>query len=261
VTRVTTLIIAAVVALWIGGGAGAGWDGVAAQGRATGTIEGHVRLTGPAPANPIIRMGADPMCGRMNARKRQDQQIVVRAADGGLANVFVDLQGTFPATPVSSEQVKIDQRGCIYTPRVVGARVGQTLVITNSDSVLHNLHSISSKGNDFNVSQPQAGMVFNVTLKNEETMLRVKCDVHGWMTSYVGVVTHPYFAVSATTGSFTIANVPAGKQTIRAWHELYGRLMQSVDVKPGATTTVEFEYTGAEKPAAAQIRDLIIPAA
>ena len=234
---------------------------VTAQGGGTGTISGHVKLTGLAPANPRILMGRDPVCAKLNSGARPVQQLVTRSADGGLANVLVELQGTFPNTPVSSDPVEIDQRNCIYLPRVVGARVGQTLRVMNGDMVFHNLHAISAKNNSFNVSQPQAGMAFNYQLKAEEKMLRLKCDVHSWMFAYVAVETHPYFAVTKDGGAYSIANVPAGKYTIRAWHERYGWVPEMVEVKPGATATVDFAYTGNEKPAAdsASIRDVIVP--
>lgn len=222
--------------------------GTAASQTGSGTIQGTVRLMGPAPANPIIRMGADPRCSKLYAGKRLTQETVLRSADGGLANVFVYVQGTFPETPAPSEPVTIDQQGCIYRPHVMGARVGQTLQIRNSDPTLHNLHSLSARGNTFNVSQPAAGMVFTHALKNEEVMLHIKCDVHSWMHTYVGVVKSPYFAVSGETGTFRMANVPAGKYTLQAWHERYGPMMQSVDVRAGATATVDFAYSGTEKP-------------
>ena len=100
----------------------------------TGTIKGRVRLTGKLPGNPIIRMGMDPMCSRMNAGKRILQEYVVATVEGNLANVFVHLQGNVPQTPVSTQSVMIDQKGCVFVPRVVGVRVGQTLQIKNSDS-------------------------------------------------------------------------------------------------------------------------------
>lgn len=225
---------------------------------ATGTIIGHVRLMSPAPPNPIIRMGGDPRCSRALAGKRVTQDLVVRSADGGLANAFVNLQGSFPATPVPSEAVSIDQRNCIFVPRVIGARVGQTLQITNSDPTAHNVHSLSTKGNAFNTGQPLKGMVHKVQLKADE-IVRITCDIHSWMVAYVGVTTHPYFAVSSTGGAFTIARVPAGRHTIQVWHEQYGRLTRMVDVKPGATTSVEFSYTGKEKPSAAGLQDLVVP--
>jgi plastocyanin len=257
---VKRLIIA--VALGAIGAAGITHTSVAvAQGGGTGTISGHVHLTGPAPANPLIRMGRDPICAKLNSAARPVQQIVLRSADGGLANVLVELQGTFPNTPVPGDAVVINQRNCMYVPRVVGARVGQTLRLVNSDTLLHNLHSISAKGNDFNETQPHSDMVFNYQLKAEEKMLRLKCDVHSWMFAYVAVETHPYFAVTKDDGAYSIANVPAGRYTIRAWHERYGWVPQMVEVKPGATATVDFDYTGNEKPAAdsASIHELIVP--
>ncbi|HEV3059399.1 MAG TPA: carboxypeptidase regulatory-like domain-containing protein [Vicinamibacterales bacterium] len=214
-----------------------------------GTIAGHVKLTGTPPPNAVIKMGADPNCLKINTGKRVVQQTVLRAEDGGLMNGFVNVKGSFPQVPAPPPaSAVIEQQGCVYHPRVQGVRVGQTIEIKNSDATLHNIHSMSVKGNDFNVGQPLAGLVYKYQVKTEEVMLHVKCDVHSWMTGYVAVLPHPYFAVTDATGAFTIANVPAGKQTVQVWHEQYGALTQTVDVKPGATTTVDFAYTGNEKP-------------
>jgi plastocyanin len=218
-----------------------------AQAANRGTIKGHVRLNGKLPGNPVIRMGMDPMCSKINAGKRVIQETVLAALDGSLANVFVKLEGSFPQTPAPTEPVKLDQQGCVYLPRVVGARVGQTLQVHNSDELMHNVHSLSAKSNTFNVSEPKAGMMQQFKMKDEE-MLQIKCDVHSWMTAYVGIVSHPYFAVSNTAGTFEIANVPAGTHKIQAWHERYGPVTQTVQVKAGATTTVDFMYSGTEPP-------------
>jgi hypothetical protein len=206
-----------------------------------------------------MRMGADPLCSRANAGKRLTQDVVLRGADGGLANAFVDLQGTFPKTPPPTAPVTIDQHGCIFVPRVVGVRVGQPLTITNSDPTAHNVHSLSAKGNGFNVSQPKAGMMNTFQLKNEDVVMRIKCDIHPWMITYVGVTSHPYFAVSGTDGSFRITGVPAGKYPIRVWHERYGRLTANVDVRAGQTATVDLAYKGTEQPSTAGIQDLLVP--
>jgi hypothetical protein len=208
-----------------------------------GSIRGHVRVNGKPPGNPVIRMGMDPMCAKLNAGKRPIQEIVAATADGSLANVFVSLQGSFPASPVPAEPVLIDQRACIYVPRVVGARVGQTLRVRNSDALLHNVHSLSARANTFNVSQPKAGIVSELRLKDEEIMLRVTCDVHRWMTAFVGVVSHPYFATSGVSGTYSIDNVPVGTHTIQGWHEHYGVVSQKVRVTDGSTSTVDFTYT------------------
>ena len=92
-------------------------------------------------------------------------------------------------------------------------------------------------------------------------MLRLKCDIHSWMTAYIGVVSHPYFTVSGEGGAFQIDKVPAGTYTIQAWHERYGAVTQMVRVRAGAVTTVDFSYTGNEKSSKNGIQDLTIPAA
>jgi plastocyanin len=240
---------------------GAQVRGVAQSASSTGTIKGRVKLSGPAPPNPPIRMGADPLCAKLarESGKRPIQEFVVVDATGGVANAFVELQGTFANVPAApADPVVITQRGCVYSPRVVGIRVGQTLRMVNTDTLVHNLHGVSTKNNGFNETQPKSGMVNNFVMKTAETMLHLTCDVHSWMSAYVGVEPHPYFAVSGGDGSFTIANVPAGKRTIRAWQERYGWITRAVDVKPGTTTTVELSYTGAEKPAG-KARTVMIP--
>jgi plastocyanin len=216
-----------------------------------GTIKGHVHLGGTLPGNSVIRMGKDPKCSDMNKGKQVVQETVKATIDGSLANVFVRLEGSFPSTPAPKTPATIDQRSCFYSPRVLGVRVGQTLEIRNDDNLLHNVHSVSNHDNQFNVAQAKAGVVDSFKMKNEEVMLKVGCDVHSWMTAYVGVVTNPYFAVTDATGAFEIKNVPPGTYTIDAWHERYGPIKKSVKVTAGGTVTVDFSYTGNEpKPSA-----------
>jgi plastocyanin len=228
----------------------------------SGTITGHVKLTGTPPTNPRIPMGADPNCLTINTGKTVTRDAVLVGQGGGLANAFVLLRGSFPASAGGGAAV-IDQRGCMYHPRIQGARVGQTLEVRNSDNTLHNIHSLSTKGNNFNTGQPMAGMVFKYPLKSEEVMLHVKCDVHPWMSGYLGVVNHPYFAITDANGGFKIANVPPGKYTIVSWHERYGPVTQTVEVKAGGSADVNFAYAGTEKPnatvAGLRIEEVSIP--
>jgi plastocyanin len=226
----------------------------------TGVIKGHVHLTGKLPGNPYIRMGVDPMCSQANAGKKVVQEYVAAAIDGSLANVFVRLQGNVPQTPVPSQPVLLDQHACIYTPRVIGVRVGQTLQVKNSDSFQHNVHGYSGQGNSFNETQSHAGVVYSFKPKKEEVMLHVQCDIHKWMNAYVGVVTNPYFAVTGAAGTFEIANVPPGTYTLQAWQEKFGIVTKTITVKAGAVTNVDFAYTGNEKPSSSSIRTLTLPA-
>ena len=213
----------------------------------TGTIKGRIHLVGPPPGNPIIRMGVDPMCSQMNAGKRVIQPIVSTDGHGNISNVFVRVMGSFPRTPVPSQSVTIDQRSCMFTPRVVGVRVGQTLEVRNEDPIAHDVHSLSKGADGFNVTTPSNGAPFRFKPRQEEVMLRIACDVHRWMTAYVGVATNPYFAVSGEGGTFEIDYVPAGTYTIESWQERYGLLRKSVKVTSAATATIDFTYIGNEK--------------
>jgi hypothetical protein len=208
-------------------------------------------------------MGADPVCAALARRTGAlpTQLLVVTDGKGGLSNVFISLQGNFPPAPPSPDAVTINQRTCQYLPRVVGARVGQVLKIVNQDTTLHNLHSLSTK-NVFNVTQPQSGMVFSYTLKSPETMMRITCDVHNWMHGYIGVAAHPYFAVSGSSGAYTIANVPPGRYTVKTWHERFGEQTKTVIVTAGRDTALDITYNAAARAQASTMRmlDLRVPA-
>jgi hypothetical protein len=209
--------------------------------RDRGTIRGHVRLVGTPPENPVIRMRADPMCETLNQGQRVVAATVVAGPDGGLANAFVHLQGSFPAASKPAEPVLLDQRACIYTPRVVGMQLGQVLRVRNSDPGLHNVHGLSTTIDEFNISQPTANLV-NEIRPRQEGILKLQCDVHAWMVAFVGVVSHPYFAVTNTNGAFEIDDVPAGTHTIEVWHERYGTLTSSVTVDVNGVADVDFAY-------------------
>ena len=225
----------------------------------TGTITGHVHYMGPTPVLPIIRMGADPRCNKLYVGKRPTAPTFVVGADGAFANVLVNVDGSFPKAAAPTAPVVLNQKDCMYVPRVLGAVIGQTLQVTNEDPTDHNVHALSKAGNDFNRSQLIHSKPFDVTLKASE-LLRITCDSHTWMTVFVGIFDNPYFSVSGTDGTFTIANVPAGKQTVKAWHEVMGTQMQSVDVQAGKTTTVDFTFMPGQKSAAnIPVRDIVIP--
>jgi plastocyanin len=207
-----------------------------------GTIAGHIAFAGKPPGNPIIRMGMDPKCADMNRGRQVIQEQAMVTADGSVANAFVRLEGTFPPTPVPPTPVVIDQRSCVYGPRVAGMRVGQRLQIRNDDDLLHNVHSSSAASNSFNVGQPKAGAMFEYTPKSPEVMLRLGCDVHRWMVAFVGVMPHPYFAVSDARGQYQIAHVPPGTYTIKSWHEQFGERTATVTVKAGGKTAADLSY-------------------
>jgi plastocyanin len=209
-----------------------------------GALSGTVSFSGEAPAAEAIQMGADPSCARLHPDGAMTE-IVLVGDNGGLQNVFVyvkeGLEGQ--SFDVPEEAALLDQQGCRYTPHVFGVRAGQTVTIMNSDDTLHNIHAMPKNNKEFNVGQPVKGLKTDRVFENPEIMVPFKCDVHKWMASYVGVVEHPFFAVTGADGSYSIPNLPAGDYVVEAWHEKYGT--QQMNVTVGADgVDASFEFSG-----------------
>ena len=195
-------------------------------------VLGTVKLTVPPPESRIVNMRADPFCTRSNADVPAESEEVIVSSNGGLGNVFIYIkEGLADFISLAPEEaVVIDQAGCRYEPHVVGVQTGQPLRITNSDATLHNVHALTKNNPGFNQGMPTTGNVIEKKFTKPETMVRLKCDVHGWMSAYIGVVSHPFFAVSDASGFFRIRGLPPGDYTLEAWHEKYGTKTQRVSV-------------------------------
>lgn len=206
------------------------------------TITGVVRFTGTAPAPEPIDMSAEPTCAEKHEGTPTQQTVVVND-DGTLRNVFVYVKEGLPdqAWPASDEQTVLDQDGCVYVPHVIGVRAGEELTIRNSDGLLHNVNAQPETNRGFNVGQP-TNMETNRSFTAQEVMIPVTCEVHGWMNAYIGVVEHPYFAVTGDGGTFTLEGLPPGTYTIEAWHEQYGTQTMQVTVAAQETGTAEFTF-------------------
>jgi hypothetical protein len=208
-----------------------------------GSISGRVTITGTVPANPPIAMASDPTCASANKDGAQAETFVVK--DGGLENVFVYIKDGLgnkflfdtPTTPVN-----IEQKGCRYVPHVVGVRVTQPLVISNDDNTMHNVHGMGRSNREFNFGQPVPGLKNTVAFTTPEVLMPLKCDVHSWMHAYVGVVNHPYFAVTADGGKFALQTVPPGTYTVEAVHEKLGSQTQTVTLGGNETKEITFTF-------------------
>ncbi|MEZ4749550.1 MAG: hypothetical protein R3B54_02665 [Bdellovibrionota bacterium] len=172
------------------------------------TITGKISYAKAAPKDKPIRMNADPYCASANkANPATDERVVVNS-NKTLKNVFVYIKSGAKKGSAPTKAVEFDQKGCVYHPHVIGVQVGQPFEIINSDSTLHNVHSMAKKNAGFNMGMATKGQKVTKTFSKPETMIKFKCDVHGWMTAYVGVVDNPYFAVTGDDGSFTLKDVP-----------------------------------------------------
>ena len=216
-----------------------------------GSVTGAIAYTGTPPAPKKIDTSADPACGSKNPNLTTEDNVVT---DGKLANVFVYIKDgatadgkkitefTFP-TPTTS--ITLDQNGCHYRPHVLGAMVNQDIQITNSDPTTHNIHFTPKSNPDWNQSQPNGAPPLMHKLTRSEVLVPVKCNQHPWMKAYIGVLKHPFYAVSAENGSYTIKGVPPGTYTVVAWHEggaAGTEKTMSVTVPASGSATADFAF-------------------
>ncbi len=211
-----------------------------------GVIQGKVAFTGAKPAPKVLSMDATPACARMHTGPVYSEDVVLNG-NGTLKNAFIYIKSGLPQreypTPMTS--VKIDQKGCVYTPHVVGVMVNQPLEISNSDDTNHNIHPMPKINREWNESQPPKGDVKVKTFPKEELPpILFKCNIHPWMRAWVGVSSHPFFAITGDDGTFTIKDVPAGEYTLEVWQERYGVQELKIKVEPKQSVTADFTYKG-----------------
>jgi hypothetical protein len=222
-----------------------------------GSIAGTVSLNGTpsgAVAPKPIDMSSEASCLQSNPNPMTE---TVVAKDGKLANVFVYIKDgttddgkkiTNLAFAVPPSEVVLDQKGCHYRPHVVGIQTGQTLKVTNSDTTTHNIHPqpAAASGNaEWNRTQPPNAAPIVETFKRSEVLIPVKCNQHNWMKSYIGVLKHPFYAVTAEDGSFEIKGVPPGTYTVEAWQESYKTKSQQVTVPSKGVAKLDVTYDAA----------------
>jgi len=232
-----------------------------------GTITGKVSFDGAtAPESKTIDMAADGACAAKNPNAVAEDVVV---KNGAVEYVFVyikDGQTTEGSKKLDSfkwdapAEARLDQNGCHYVPHVIGVQVGQKLNVTNSDPTTHNVN-VQPKNNDpFNQAQGPSAAPITATFKRAEILIPVKCNQHPWMKSWIGVLKHPFFAVTKEDGTFEIKNVPPGTYTLEAWHEKFGTKTAQIKVDSKGTVTQEFKM-GATTAASPQSGGLqVLPA-
>lgn len=219
----------------------------------TGTIGGVITYNGTPPPAKKIDTAADPVCGQKNPNLMTDDTIV---KDGKLANTFIYIKegsveggqkiGDY-AWPTPSAAVQLDQNGCHYAPHVMGVQVNQKISITNSDATQHNIHPTPKLNAEWNQTQPNGGAPIEKSFARAEQLIPVKCNQHPWMKAYIGVMKHPFFAVSNADGAFELKNVPAGTYTVAAWREggaAGTEQTMQVTVAANGTAKADFAFGG-----------------
>jgi plastocyanin len=211
---------------------------------AAATITGTVTFAGKAPALKPLAMDADPACAKMH-KGPVPAEMLVLGSGNTMANIMVWVSKGLPAGktyPVPKTPVTLDQHGCQYVPHVMGIQVGQAYRILNSDGILHNIHTLPKVNPAFNRGQPATVKEMSTTFAKPEAIFQVKCDVHPWMSAYIGVFTNPFYSVSGSDGKYTISGLDAGTYEITAWHERLGTQTATVTVGASDTKTQAFTF-------------------
>jgi plastocyanin len=211
---------------------------------AASTVTGTITFDGKAPALRPLAMDADPVCAKKHAKPVLAETLVLGNGNT-MGNIIVWVSKglasgkTYPApkTPVT-----LDQHGCLYVPHAMGIMVGQPYRILNSDGILHNVHTLPKINPSFNRAMPATLKEATTSFAKPEPIFQIKCDVHPWMSAYIGVFTHPFFSVTGTDGKFTIANLDAGTYEITAWHERLGTQTATVTVGANETKAQNFKF-------------------
>ncbi len=209
------------------------------------TLTGRVTFHGTLPKPDEITISKDNThCGTGSV----DPDPVKVNSDSSVHNTVVAIQGISKGkswqTPHTTP--RIIQERCRFVPYIQLAPKRAVLEITNKDPLLHNIHAYEIIGrarrNMFNIAQPAAGQVDKHIMKTRRSnIVEVDCDAHNWMSAWIYLSDHPYVTLSDAKGNFSIADIPAGKFEIIAWHPVLGKAKQTVDIKPGTLPNLDMK--------------------
>ena len=210
---------------------------------ADGKVHGKVVLKGtPPPEKPIGAAKADINCGKAHPNDTPTSRNYVVAADGGLRYALVRVVNAPAGGAIPADKPVVNQTGCMYEPYVNAVMVGQTFVIQNSDSFLHNVLATPKVNKGFNFAQATQGQTNEKSFDKPEIAVKFACSVHPWMSSYMHVLENPYFAVTNDKGEFTLPDgLPAGKYTLEVNHLKAGTVTVEIEVGAGKGAEVTAE--------------------
>jgi hypothetical protein len=233
-------MLASALALALGAAAHAQYaGGPVANG---GSISGTVKVKGKPPADEerIVHKN-EAQCGAKVAANKY-----VVSSSGQVKWAVAMLTDIKAGKPMDAAALSYDNVGCHFDPHVLVAPAGATLKVRNSDDMLHNSHFFlvdgAAKKNLVNLALPKKGQVIeNTKILRKEGLVSVQCDAHDFMQGYIWVLPNPYGAVTGGDGAFKLADVPAGKYTLKVWHEGLGEKTVPVTVEAGKDAKVTVE--------------------
>jgi uncharacterized membrane protein/plastocyanin len=212
---------------------------------AVANISGVISFEGVPPKGKKLNLPSG--CNENSHGDAYSNEVLVK--NGKLQNALVritqGLEGkTFADIP--SEVVELDQRGCLYSPRVIATRVGQKVTFINSDKLFHNIRSVTQNNKSFNIPMPKKDQRITMVFDKPEVFMQSKCSVHPWMGAYIAVIDHPFFSVTNDKGEFIIKNLTPGNYTMEVWHEVFGTQTKVITVKEKDNLNINFSFKAKE---------------
>lgn len=206
--------------------------GYTVQPGAGGTVSGKI-LYGGKPLKPkkVTVTQDQSACGNMK------EMAPVEIKDGGVADAVVWIDDVAHGKAFSFPAPTLDQKGCMFIPHVLVMAPGE-LKVSNSDPAAHNVHVYSKSNRAFNQVMPAGSDPLSISLFRPDTVI-VRCDVHTWMQGYVVVAKNPYYVVSGSGGSYSLADVPPGTYHLSVWQETLGTKTQDITVEAGKTASAD----------------------
>ena len=208
-----------------------------------GSITGTVKFEGTPPVFRTIDMSAEAACLQANPKPIAPPAVVL-GEHGALANVVVYVKSGLGSyrfdTP--KDPAVLDQVGCMYVPRVLALMTNQPFEVKNTDPTTHNVHAVPRENHPWNRSLAAGEAPYVTTFPQQELAIPIVCNIHPWMRAYLFVFAHPYFDVTAKTGTFELKNLPPGTYTIEAWHERFDTQDVSVTIAPKESKSISFTF-------------------
>jgi plastocyanin len=207
-------------------------------------ITGRILYQGTPLKPKVINLGAEKVCSDLHHGKPPVYENLVVNPDGAIKWALVAVRGNVPGSyPPPKEPIVVDQAGCVFTPHVVAGQVGQEIEYRNSDPVTHNIRSTPTRNRPFNQNFAPKGDARS-KFDTPEVGIPLKCDIHFWMSSYIHIFPHPFFAITGDDGSYVISGVPPGNYTLLAWHETLKTQTQLVTLGAGEVKEIDFTFGG-----------------
>lgn len=211
-----------------------------------GWITGRISYVGPKVERKEINPTVDAtVCGQHGMIPSDD---LVVSSTGGLRYAVVRLTNIAAGLPASDiPPTVLVQKGCMFEPHVFAVAAGKPVVERNDDGILHNVHTHSKRNPSVNFAHvPSVPQMTLATFSAQES-IKVSCDVHGWMSSWIWVSPHPYIAVTGPDGTYKISGVPPGQYRLEIWHETLGAVAREVTVVAGKESRVDQSLPAASR--------------